>query len=73
VQWPIGKKADLQGRAKRFGLQDDTPVYVKLLANVSGGAGSTKKVDVLEVVQFGSPTPVRDCSMTGVVTPASGS
>ena len=73
VQWPIGKKSDLQARAKRFGLEDDTPVYVKLLAKISGSAGSTKKVDVLEVVQFGSPTPVRDCSMTGVVTPAPGS
>ncbi len=68
-QWPIGDKADLEARAKTFGLGVDTPVYVKLLARVSG-AGAAKTVDVVQVTQFGSPTPVRDCSMTGVVTPA---
>jgi hypothetical protein len=71
VQWAIGDKADLQARAKAFGLQDDTPVYVKLLARVSdAGNNAAKKVDVMRVEQFGSPTPVRDCSMTGVVMPA---
>lgn len=63
-------RADLQARAKSFGLQDDTPVYVKLLARVSDARSSAKKVDVVRVEQFGSPTPVRDCGMTGVVTPA---
>ena len=71
VQWLIGDKADLQARAKSFGLQDDTPVYVKLLARVSdASSNSGKKVDVVRVEQFGSPTPIRDCGMTGVVTPA---
>ncbi len=71
VQWRIGDKADLPERAKAFGLQDDTPVYVKLLARVSGASNdSGKKVDVVRVEQFGSPIPVRDCGMTGVVTPA---
>ncbi len=71
VQWRIGDRADLPERAKAFGLQDDTPVYVKLLARVSGaGSSSEKKVDVVRVEQFGSPIPVRDCGMTGVVTPA---
>lgn len=71
VQWPIGDMADLKARAKTFGLQDDTPVYVKLLARVSvAGGGAAKKVDVVRVEQFGSPTPVRDCAMTGVVMPA---
>jgi hypothetical protein len=71
VQWQIGDMADLQARAKAFGLQDDTPVYVKLLARVStAGNNVAKKVDVVRVEQFGSPTPVRDCAMTGVVMPA---
>ncbi len=71
VQWLIGDKADLQARAKSFGLQDDTPVYVKLLARVSEtGRNGAKKIDVVRVEQFGSSTPVRDCGMTGVVTPA---
>jgi hypothetical protein len=71
AQWPIGDMADLTSRAKAFGLQDDTPVYVKLLARVSdAGHIATKKVDVVRVEQFGSPTPVRDCAMTGVVMPA---
>lgn len=72
LQWPIADTADLKARAKSFGLQDDTPVYVKLLARVSDDASNDngKKVDVIRVEQFGSPTPVRDCSMTGVVTPA---
>ena len=71
VQWLIGDKADLQARAKSFGLQDDTPVYVKLLARVSdASSNSGKKLDVVRVEQFGSPIPVRDCGMTGVVTPA---
>lgn len=73
VQWAIGDRADLQARAKAFGLQDNTPVYVKLLARVSdAGSSGAKKVDVVRVEQFGSPTPVRDCGMTGVVTPAPG-
>lgn len=70
-QWPIGDKADLEARAKAFDLQDDTPVYVKLLARVTG-SGNARQVDVVKVEQFGSPTPVRDCGMTGVVTPAPG-
>jgi hypothetical protein len=69
--WPIGAKADLEARAKAFDLQEDTPAYVKLLARVSDD-DATHRVDVVKVEQFGSPTPVRDCGMTGVVTPAPG-
>lgn len=69
-QWQVAAKADLETRAKAFGLQDDTPVYVKLLANMSGQGGGKPTIDVVRVVQFGSPTPVRDCGMTGVVMPA---
>ena len=73
VQWTIGDGADLRARAKAFGLQDDTPVYVKLFARVSDSGSSGKKVEVIRVVQFSSPTPVSDCGMTGVVMPRSGS
>lgn len=63
-RWPIGRAADFRARAKAFGLDDDTPVYVKLQATTRP-PGNT--IDVARVVQFGSPTPVRDCAMAGVV------
>lgn len=62
--WRITDDADLRARAKGFGLQDDSPVYVKLVATTSP---ADKTVKVERVSQFGSPTPVRDCAMTGVV------
>jgi hypothetical protein len=53
----------LRARARTFGLQPDTPVYVELRGRVRGGA-----LSVTAVEQFGSPAPVRDCPLTGVVT-----
>lgn len=52
--------ADLRRRARDFGLQDGDPVYVRLLGT---RAGSQFQFD--RVSQFGSPLPVRDCTMTG--------
>ncbi len=63
-RWLIGRAADLRARAKAFGLEDDTPVYVKLQATTRA---LDKTIDVARVVQFGSPTPVRDCALDGVV------
>jgi len=57
--------ADLAARAKAFGLDQDTPVYARLVGSVHGD-----EIEVSRVEQFGSPTPVRDCGMTGVVIPA---
>ena len=59
----VRESAELRAGAKKFGLEDDTPVYVRLSGVVSadGNGISVKKVD-----QFGSPSPVRDCSMTGL-------
>lgn len=54
----------LPARAKTFGLGDDTPVYVRFTATLQGEALRVESVE-----QFGSPAPVRDCAMDGVVTP----
>jgi len=59
--------ADLRARARDFGLDADTPVYVRVAGSIDGST-----LQVVRVEQFGSPTPVRDCAMTGVVLPAEG-
>lgn len=63
----ITDSADLEERARRFGLQPDTPVYVQLRGtqSVSGDALAVARVE-----QFGSDKPVRNCGLTGVVTPS---
>lgn len=63
--WRVTSAADLPARAKAFGLQQDTPVYVRLIASSKGDELSVSRVE-----QFGSPTPVRNCAMDGVVIPA---
>jgi len=64
AQWPIARSADLAAKAKAFDLQPDTPVYVRVSGYTKAGALNVSRVD-----QFGSPEPVRDCAMTGVVIP----
>lgn len=61
----VSAAADFRTRAKTFGMQPDSPVYVRLMGNMQGDAIAVSRVE-----QFGSPTPVRDCAMTGVVIPA---
>lgn len=61
----ISEAADLATRAKTFGLDEDTPVYVRVMGSVRGSEIAVSRVD-----QFGSPTPVRDCAMNGAVIPA---
>jgi len=63
-QWNVDSPA-LRSQAKEFGLDEDTPVYVRVFATQSTDGG---ELVVARVEQFGSPTPVRDCAMTGVVT-----
>ena len=63
--WRVTAAADLPARAKAFGLQQDTPVYVRLIGSAQGD-----QLKVSRVEQFGSPTPVRNCAMNGVVIPA---
>lgn len=63
----ISDAADLPARAKAFGLDEDTPVYVRVKGTLSGN-----ELQVVAVEQFGSPTPVRDCGLTGVAIPPEG-
>lgn len=63
--WRITQSADLPARAKAFGLDQDTPVYVRVSGSVDGS-----DIAVTKVEQFGSPTPVRNCALNGVVIPA---
>jgi hypothetical protein len=65
--WRISNVAALRVAAQDFGLQPDTPVYVRLQGSYDLDAGA---LSVARVEQFGSPTPVRDCAMTGVVIDA---
>lgn len=53
----------LKKRAKDFGVSPQSPVYARLRGNIASGV-----LTVSAVEQFGSPTPVRDCPLTGVVT-----
>lgn len=66
-QWPVSGSSELGAAARKFGLDDNSPVYVRLFgAQAEGGNGLV----VSRVEQFGSATPVRNCGMTGVVIPA---
>jgi hypothetical protein len=63
--WPVASSKPLSQRARAFGLAPDTPVYVRVR-----GFRAEGRLVVATVSQFGSPTPIRDCPMTGVVLPA---
>jgi len=62
--WQVSASADLPERARKFELGEDTPIYVRVLGSVHGD-----EIAVSRVEQFGSPTPVRNCAMNGVVIP----
>ena len=62
--WLATSTSDLERRAKTFGLDQDTPVYVRVTGVVQGQAIAVSRVD-----QFGAAQPVRDCALTGMVTP----
>lgn len=59
----VSESAELRAQAKTFGLEEDTPVYVRLTGVVSA---DRNEFTLIRVDQFGSPTPVRDCPMTGL-------
>lgn len=61
--WPIADSSDLRVKAKASGLSTDNPLYVRVKGNQTAGA-----LEISSVEQVGSPTPIRDCPMTGVVT-----
>lgn len=66
-QWRVSESAELRAKASEFGLDQDSPVYVRLVGVQSANGN---ELTVSRVDQFGSPTPVRNCGMTGVVIPA---
>lgn len=59
----VRESAKLRAEAVKFGLDDDTPVYVRLTGAV---LADRNEMSVAKVDQFGSPTPVRDCPMSGL-------
>lgn len=66
-QQRVSGSAALRTKAREFGLGQDTPVYVRL---VGAQSADGNELVVSRVDQFGSPTPVRNCGMTGVVIPS---
>jgi hypothetical protein len=52
--------AELRKRAAAFGLEDGLPIYVRMQGVRTAGEFHPTRVD-----QFGSPTPIRNCPMTG--------
>src|SRR3990170_4094482 len=47
----VSESADLPTRARAFGLDEDTPIYVRVTGSVRGSEIVVSRVD-----QFGSPT-----------------
>lgn len=60
---PVSPSPDLLAQAKAFGLEDDMPVYARLRGELRDAGFVVSAVE-----QFGSPRPVRDCPLEGVVT-----
>ena len=60
----VTSSADLPARARTFGLDENVPIHVRVTGVVSGSVIAISRVE-----QFGSPVPVRDCALTGVVVP----
>ena len=56
----VGDTAELDRRIRAAGISADDPVYVRVETAATGGAQR-----ITRVLQVGSPTPVRDCPMTG--------
>lgn len=66
-QQRVSGSAELRSKARDFGLEENTPVYVRV-SGVESAEGT--ELVVSQVEQFGSTTPVRDCGLTGVVIAA---
>lgn len=60
----ISGSLELTEKARSFGLTDGNPVYVRIKGEISGDTLAVSKVE-----QFGSPEPVTNCAMTGMVIP----
>ena len=55
--------ADIDAKIRAGDMSPNDPVYVRLEGAPANGA-----FNVTRVAQVGSPTPVRDCPMTGTTT-----
>lgn len=60
----ISGSSELTEKARSFRLTDGNPVYVRIKGEISGDTLAVSKVE-----QFGSPKPVTNCAMTGMVVP----
>jgi len=60
----VDNAAELQRRVKASDVVPGNPVYVRFTGRTEGST-----IRVAEVQQVGSPTPVRNCALAGVVTP----
>lgn len=63
--WQVIPSRELRSRAKNFGLDAGTPVYIRGRGRLQGDVLTVDAID-----QFGSTTPVRDCPMNGLVLPS---
>lgn len=59
----VSESAELRAQAKTFGLDEETPVYVRLSGVI---LAERNEFTLTKIEQFGSPTPVRDCPMSGL-------
>lgn len=66
-QWRIGNPTGIRARAEASGLSTDNPFYVRVTGERTSAGLQVSRVD-----QVGSPDPVRDCPLTGVVTRSPG-
>lgn len=61
----VSNAADLRARLKASDVVPGNPVYVRFTGRSEGSA-----IVVDQVQQVGSPSPVRDCALPGVVMPS---
>lgn len=59
----VDTAAKIDAQVKAGGMSPSDPVYVRLEGKAAGDAFTVSRV-----AQVGSPTPVRDCPMTGTTT-----
>lgn len=61
--YTVNAAGDIDARIRAAKMSGSDPVYVRLEGSAANGA-----FNVTRVAQVGSPTPVRDCAMTGTTT-----
>lgn len=61
--YTVSRTADIDAKIRAGDMSPNDPVYVRLEGAAANGA-----FNVTRVAQVGSPTPVRDCPMTGTTT-----